>query len=466
MAKATNFSEWYNDAIDQADLVDKRYPVKGMNVWTPYGLRVMRTMDGHMREEMAATGHQEVQFPTLVPEDLFRKEEEHIKGFGGSVYWVTQGGSEPLDVKLALRPTSEAAMYDMFRLWIRSHADLPLKLFQIVSTFRYETKQTRTFLRVREIHFFEGHTAHATYEEAEGQIAENLGIMERLGRRWCLPFIIHRRPEWDKFPGAYYSLAADTFIAPADRALQVATIHEYRDNFAKAYNITYEDEKGEHRFVHQTTYGMSERLLGAIIAVHGDDKGIVLPPEVSPIQAVIIPIPAKGKQQEVAVAARALAADLGGQVRIHLDERDLRPGAKFFEWERKGVPLRLELGTKDMAKGVVTAVRRDDGAKTALPKKGLTTQVQGLLKAIHGDLQAKAAKELASAIHVLKELDGAGKEGILRMAWCGKEECGRRIEARLDLSVLGIPYPREVHRGSCIACGEPSEHWVDAAKSY
>src|SRR5205807_2170499 len=219
MRKDEEFSEWYNGVIDRAELSDKRYPIKGMNVWRPYGWAIMKLIDQAIREEFDSTGHGEVNFPVLIPETEFQKEAEHVKGFEGDVFWVTRGGLNELDVKLVLRPTSETAMYPMFKLWIRSHADLP--------------------------------------------------------------HLISRRPDWDKFPGAHYSLGADTLL-PSGRAAQLATFHHYRDNFAKVYDVTFETEKGEHRFVHQTTDGMSERLLGALISIHGDEKGLVLPPAAAP----------------------------------------------------------------------------------------------------------------------------------------------------------------------------------------
>src|SRR2546426_487849 len=231
----------------------------------------MKLIDQAIRDEFDSTGHGEVNFPVLIPESEFQKEAEHVKGFEGDVFWVTRGGFNELDVKLVLRPTSETAMYPMFKLWIRSHADLPLKVFQISPVFRYETKMTRSFMRVREIHFFESHTAHATAEDAEQQIREDLQINERIMRLLALPYHISRRPDWDKFPGAHYSLGSDTLL-PSGRAAQVATFHQYRDNFAKVYDVTYETETGEHRYVYQTTDGMSERLLakGAVTVVRRD----------------------------------------------------------------------------------------------------------------------------------------------------------------------------------------------------
>ncbi len=229
-----NFSEWYNEIIVSSDLSDKRYPVKGMNVWLPYGWKIMQLIDGIIRREVDKNNFQEVSFPVLITRDQLDVEFEHIRGFENEIYWVTKGGKEKLDVDLALRPTSESAMYPMFSLWIRSHADLPLKTYQIVSVYRYETKHTRSFIRIREIHFFEAHTAHATYEDAEAQMEEYRRIWKNVSETLGLPYLQDIRPEWDKFPGAVYTLAFDTAM-PSNRSLQIGTIHEYGTNFAKSY---------------------------------------------------------------------------------------------------------------------------------------------------------------------------------------------------------------------------------------
>ncbi len=464
MRKEEDFGEWYNTAIERAGLRDKRYPIKGMDVWMPYGWAVQKLIDRAWREEFDATHHQEVNFPLLIPETEFKKESEHVKGFEPDVYWVTHGGLNPLDVRLVLRPTSETAMYPMFSLWIRSHADLPLKLYQIVSTFRYETKMTRTFLRVREIHFFESHTAHATFEDAEQQIQEDLQINERLMRRFCLPYIVSKRPEWDKFPGAHYSLGVDTLL-PSGRALQIATFHEYRDNFSKVYGITYEDADGTRKHVHQTTDGMSERVIGAIVSVHGDEKGIVLPPEVAPIQVVVVPILEKGRQDEIASAARDLYLSLQPTLRTHLDDRDVRPGEKFYDWEAKGVPLRVELGPRDLAKGEVVVVRRDNGQKTSLAVLGLANRLKSILELIQVDLFAKAEKAMKDNITSIASIDDP-REGINRMGWCGRAECGLAVTEKTGMNVLGTPYYGEPASGPCAVCKEPAREVLYAARAY
>ena len=282
-SKGGFFNSWYPFIVEAAELVDKRYPIKGMDVWRPYGWKAMKLIDQLTHHEMERTGHEEVNFPLLIPENLLDKEnalvaklklarEEGVDpddlrieveegGFKKEVYWVKHAGENELEIPMFLRPTSETAMYTMFPLWIRSHKDLPMKIYQIVNTFRYETKQTRSFIRVREIHFFEAHTAHADEDCASRQIQQDLEIVDNLMQDLCLPVIKAKRPVWDTFPGAWYTIAIDA-IMPNGRTLQVASCHHYRDQWAKAFDVKYEDIDAKQQYVHQTTYGMSERLLG------------------------------------------------------------------------------------------------------------------------------------------------------------------------------------------------------------
>jgi len=467
MKKSENFSEWYNEVTEKANLSDKRYPVKGMNIWTPYGWRIMLNIDKIIREEMERTKHEEVCFPMLISEDQFAKEAEHIKGFGDDVYWVTHAGQNPLDVRLLLRPTSETAMYPIFALWVRSHVDLPFKTYQIVNVFRYETKQTRAFMRVREIHFFEAHTCHADFEDAERQIEEDLEIMDRLAKKLCLPYMNLRRPEWDKFAGAYYTIGVDTFM-PSGRTLQIGGIHQYKENFAKPYNITYEDENGEHLFVHQTTYGMSERLVGALVGVHGDDLGLILPPEVAPYQVVIVPILAKGIQEKIVEECRKLETQLkNAGFRVVLDTREVRPGSKYFDWEIRGVPLRLELGMRDMDKGVVTFARRDSGERKEVERENLISGVEETLNDIAEKLEIRALELQKKNTITVTTLEEASKaSGIVKAGWCGEESCGLEIEESTEMKVLGTPMEKEEFSGQCLVCGKPTDIVAYLAKTY
>ncbi|HIH00793.1 TPA: proline--tRNA ligase [Thermoplasmata archaeon] len=464
MKKAEDFSEWYNEIVERANLTDKRYPIKGMNVWTPYGWKIMRAIDTQIREELDATDHDEVCFPLLIPEDQFAKEKEHIKGFDAEVFWVTHAGLNPLDVKLLLRPTSETAMYPIFSLWVRSHADLPLKTYQIVNTFRYETKQTRAFIRVREIHFFESHTCHADFEDAERQVREDYEILGRLAKKWCIPYKLLKRTDWDKFPGADYTVGIDT-VLPNGRTLQLGSIHQYKENFSRPYEIKYEDDSGEHRYVHQTTYGMSERLVGAIVAIHGDDKGIVLPPEVATVQVVIVPVLAKGAAEAVTAETEKLREELrAAGLRVHLDDRDVRPGVKYYDWELKGVPLRLELGMRDIEKGVVTFVRRDTGEKTLRDRTKVVDEAKSMLSAIADDMLLSAQGIMDSRTVTVDDLKDL-PEKFIRAGWCGGEDCGHEIENLTDRNIIGTPIDDEGFEGTCVVCGKPTRTPVYIARA-
>lgn len=472
MKREEDFLAWYNEIVEKAGLTDKRYPIKGMNVWTPYGWKAMLLIDTITRGLCEARAYKEVNFPLLIPETEFKKEADHIKGFGAEVYWVTHGGENALDVRLLLRPTSETAMYPMFALWVRSHADLPLKVFQIVNVFRYETKMTRAFIRVREIHFFEGHTAQRDFESAEGQVREDMEIWAALARELALPYLINRRPEWDKFAGAFYSLGADT-ITPTGKTLQVATIHHYKDNFAKPYNITYEDADGSRKHVHQTTYGMSERLIGAIVSIHGDDKGLVMPPAVAPVQVVVIPILVKGVKEEPTEAAKQIADELRGQgLRVETDLRDIRPGAKYFDHELRGVPLRVEVGPRDLKDGTVVIVPRDTGGKNVHKRARLKEAVREEFEFLRERMLEKAKRIIEDAVqaaHSLEDVRAHG--GVALIGWCGETSCGKKVEEEADTHLLGTHEAGELPAGVptpkvCIICGKPSPKPAFAARTY
>ncbi len=479
--KAENFSEWYNSVIEIAALSDKRYPVKGMNVWTGYGWKIMRKIDNLSREYMEETDHDEVHFPLLVSKDQFQKEADHIKGFDAEVFWVTHAGRNELDVPLLLRPTSETAMYPMFALWVRAHTDLPLKTYQIVNTFRYETKMTRSFIRMREIHFFEAHTCHVDFEDAEQQIREDLEIMEKLAEDLAIPFLLTKRPRWDTFPGAFYTIGVDC-VMPTGRSLQLASIHQYKTNFSEPYGIKYEDKDGEFHFAHQTTYGMSERLLGAVIGIHGDDLGLILPPRIAPFQAVIVPIPAKGKVEKVHEEAEKLKKELKN-FRVFLDLEDSRPGAKYYKWEKKGVPVRIEIGLRDIKKGQLVLVRRDTKEKLFIPREELLPRLEALLEEIQSNLLEKAQKDMEKKIITVTDdhMKGDEANAVLRVSFCGSQDCAETLEKDLGIKVLGevvdargeFILPDEslnstfTGKPSCLVCGKPVPNRVHyGAKTY
>lgn len=462
MIDKEKFDEWYHEIVEKAELCDKRYPIKGMNVWKPYGWKLMRNIDTIIREEMEKTNHKEVYFPLLIPESYFKKEAEHIKGFSEEVYWVTHAGKNELEEKLLLRPTSETALYSIFSLWIRSHTDLPLKTFQIVNTFRYETKMTKAFIRVREIHFFEAHTCHTDFEDAERQIKEDLEIAERFFKKLCLPFISSIRPDWDKFAGAYYSIGLDVLM-PSLKTLQVGSVHQYKQNFSKPFEIKYEGVDGKHYYCHQTTYGMSERVLGAIIGIHGDERGIKLPSSIAPIKIVIVPIIFKGVEEKVMEECRNVKKEIESiGLSCHLDERDKTPGNKFYDWEMKGVPIRVEIGPKDIEAHVITITTRD-----GIKKKIRRDEIEKLKEELNEydrRIYEKAEKFLKENIHELREIEK--REGIVELPWCGKEECGKKIEEEMDMKSLGVGIPSRKCKEKCVVCGEKADKWLRLSKNY
>lgn len=464
-----DFSEWYNELLQVAEIMDVRYPVKGLYVWYPFGFTIRKNVYNIIRE-LLDRDHMETMFPLLIPEHEFMKEAEHIKGFEDEVYWVTHGGTSPLDVKLALRPTSETAIYPMYKLWVRSHADLPLKLYQVVNTFRYETKHTRPLIRLREITSFkEAHTVHATWEEAAEQVDEALRIYTEFYKRLAVPVLASKRPDWDKFPGADYTIAVDALM-PDGKTLQVGTAHHLGDNFARTFDIKYENPAGEQVYAHQTCYGVSERSIAALISIHGDDKGLVLPPEVAPIQVVIIPIVFKDSTDVIHACEKVqqLLQDAG--IRVKIDLSDDRPGAKYYRWEMKGVPLRLEIGPRDLKNGVAVLVRRDTGEKRQAPLENISYETQETLEVIQSALFEKAVADAQARIFVCSTLADVKErlpEGIALLPWCGDKACGLQIEEKIGAGILGIPTGQEEgHKGQCPVCGKDASVKVYVARKY
>ncbi len=466
-----NFSEWYHELIQSAEIMDIRYPVKGLYVWYPFGFKIRQLVYSKLREIMDRD-HDEVYFPALIPETELGKEGEHIKGFEDEVYWVTHGGLTPLDVKLALRPTSETAMYPMFKLWIRSHADLPLRVYQIVNTFRYETKHTRPLIRLREITSFkEAHTAHKNFDEAAEQVRRAIGYYKEFYDFLAIPYIITRRPDWDKFPGAAYTIAFDT-IMPDGRTLQIGTVHHLADNFARTFDITYEDVDGEHHYVHQTCYGISERCIAALISIHGDDVGLVLPFEVAPIQIVVVPILYKGKEESVMNACKRLLEKLSN-FRVVFDDSEDRPGAKYYKWELKGVPIRFEIGPKEAESGEVVVSFRDEKKKFSVPMDDISDEtILKWAEEMKKRLRAAAEQRMASQVKFFDSTDGIADwigKGVAIFHLCENRECGEAVE-EFGGSLLGwfeeIPEWIEAEsEGRCVLCGNAGK-LAAMAKTY
>jgi len=469
--KEENFSEWYNEILGKAEIMDVRYPVKGLYVWYPFGFALRKNVYGILRDLLDEKDHLEALFPLLIPKDEFMKEAEHIRGFEDEVYWVDRGGLDKLDVPLALRPTSETAMYPIFKLWVRSHADLPLKIYQVVNTFRHETKHTRPLIRLREITSFkEAHTVHATWEDAENQVKEAVKIYSKFFQSLAIPHTICKRPEWDKFPGADYTIAFDALM-PDGKTLQVGTIHHLGTNFSKTFDIQYEDENGEQQYANQTCYGISERCIAALISIHGDDRGLILPPEVAPTQVVIIPIMFSDSSKEILKVCKKICSDLkNAKIRAVLDDSDGRPGSKYYKWELKGVPLRIEIGPRDIENKSAIIVRRDTSEKEKVPLEELLEQTESLLGTVLKNLQKNTKKSFKSNICVCKTLDQVKesiKVGIAKIAWCGNEDCARLIEEKADADILGESINEKGDSDcNCIVCGKGSEKITYVARTY
>ena len=461
--------DWYLAVVEGAGLSDKRYGVKGMNVWTPYGFAARRALDAVIIRALEASGSVAVEFPALNPQTEFQKEKEHIKGFDAQVYWVTRGGETPLDVPLVLRPTSETAMYPTFAVWVRSHRDLPLNLYQIVNTWRYETKTTRPFIRVREIHFIEEHTCQVDEATATARVQANLASFAEMAAAYALPYVPTRRPDWDKFPGAFYSIALDIPVGQG-RTLQIGSIHHYRENFSRPYGIQYEAADGGQRYVHQTTFGLSERLLGAIVAIHGDAKGVVFPSAVAPYQVVVVPIlAAEGGDAVRTFAARVVSELQAAGLRVHLDDSDGRPGAKYYHWELRGVPLRLEIGRREAERGAVSWSDRLGRKGTAGPD-GIAAGVVTALRSFDETLKARSGAAFAEAYAPATTLDELKETDKVRyLSWCGAEACGHAIETAIGGALLGTPegpFPLASGApGPCIAgCGSTPTVWALAGR--
>ncbi|MDC3236308.1 proline--tRNA ligase [Candidatus Poseidoniaceae archaeon] len=496
-SKADNFTEWYPFMVEAAELVDKRYPIKGMDVWRPYGWKTMKLIDSLTHAEMERTEHEEVHFPLLIPENLLEKEnalvarlkrareegvdpddlrdEDEEGGFKKEVYWVKHAGENELDIPMFLRPTSETAMYTMFPLWIRSHKDLPLKVYQMVNTFRYETKQTRSFIRVREIHFFEAHTAHADEEDASRQIEQDLEIVNNIMHDLCLPIIKAKRPVWDTFPGAWYTIGIDA-VMPNGRTLQVASCHHYRDQWAKAFDLSYENLEAKQQFCHQTTYGMSERLLGAVVGMHGDENGLIMPPAVAPFQVVICPMIRKNSEVDTVSFANEMATTLRASgLRVKVDARDIHAGQKYYDWEIKGVPLRLDVGPRDIAQGTAFAARRT-GGKEPIPMEDLSNACKTILDEIAEELRKRSSAHMSDVVQPLPNfteqdgtwvMNGEIEEGkIYEIPFDGTDAHAEAIERATSLTFLGDSTDEYETEQPCHMSGKMTRRRVILAKTY
>jgi len=467
----SNFTEWYDNVLLEAKIADDRYPVKGFTVYMGWGFSIAKKIIQLLEEKLEKHGHEPMQFPVVIPEDVFQKEAEHIAGFSGEVFWVTHAGENILERRLLLRPTSETAIYPLFKIWIRSHADLPLKMHQTCNVYRYETKATRPLYRGREFLWNEAHTAHADYEDSERQVKEGAEIYTYVYDLLGLSYMLLERPSFDKFAGAVYTLAFDAWN-PDGKINQIGTVHQLGQNFSKAFEITFEDREGKQAFVYTTCYGMGiGRVLAAIISQHGDDHGLVLPPIIAPKQIVIIPVTYRGHEEDVNKYAKGVLKLLDeGGFRVVLDDSDLRPGEKYYKWEMFGVPLRIEVGPKEVDAKEVTLVRRDSMARSKVSIDKLVEEVNRLFHEIYENIKNISWKRLNGLIvysESMEELKALmEKRKIGKINWCGDPDCAFKIKDSVVGEIRGSLWNKfEETKGPCIVCGQPAKKVVYVSRT-
>lgn len=471
--KNENFSEWYTEVVLKSGLADYA-PIKGCMIFRELSYAIWEKIQEIFNKKIKATGHKNVYFPMFIPESFLKKEAEHFAGFVPEVAWVTQGGDSPLEEKLAVRPTSETIIYATYAKWIRSWRDLPIKLNQWCNVVRWETKATKPFLRTREFLWQEGHTAHATKEDSDKEVMAILNDYRDLMENYlAIPVLVGVKTDSEKFAGALYTTTLEA-IMPDGKALQMGTSHNLGQNFAKVFDIKFigEDEKEHH--VWQTSWGISTRLIGALVMVHGDDKGLVIPPKVAPIQVVIVPIPYKGADSAAILAkTKEVLKKLedNGIAAILDDREEYTPGWKFNEWELKGIPIRIEIGPRDLKQGQVTLARRDTHQKTTVKMDDVVHEVEQLLEEIQNNLYAKAKAALAEKITTVRSYDEfkrtlEEKGGFIKAAWCGSATCEAKIKEETGATVRLRPFEKEQPITDCIYCGTKAVEMVYFAKSY
>lgn len=472
--KEENFSEWYDEVLQEAELVDIRYKVKGFIIYRPNIMRIINQLYRLYEGELDRTGHSPFLFPVVIPLSYFRKESEHVEGFEDEVFWVTRAGRHELEEPLILRPTSETAIYPMYSLWIRNYRDLPLKYYQSGSVYRYETKATRPLLRGREFLWIETHTVYPTFEDAMGQVKEDMKIAQKVLYEECgLPFLMMDRPEWDRFAGAKKTFGFDVLL-PDGRVLQVGTTHLLGDNFSKVFDIQFEDRDGTKKFVQQTCYGPGiSRIAASVICIHGDDYGLVLPFDMAPVQVVIVPVLFKGEEKPIMQNCEEIRKLLeGAGVRVKLDDRELSAGAKFYYWELMGTPIRIEIGPKEVRERNVTLFRRDNRTRETYEEKKLVEIITEVAKDILNFLRQKAEDYMnrnTTEVTTKEELMSASKmAGFIKMDFCGLRECADELKSQIGgLEVKGTLFGSEQKpKGKCAFCGKKATQVVYVAKSY
>jgi prolyl-tRNA synthetase len=480
--RAEDFSAWYNETVLRAELADSS-PVRGCMVIRPNGYGIWERMQRALDDMFRATGHRNAYFPLLIPESFLHKEAEHVEGFAPEAAVVTHGGGKKLEEPLIIRPTSETIIYSMFAKWVQSYRDLPLLINQWANVVRWEMR-TRLFLRTLEFLWQEGHTAHATHDEAETETRLIVGVYRTFMEEWiAMPVVTGLKTEAEKFAGALRTYSCEAMMQD-NKALQAGTSHNLGQNFAKAFELQFQSESGAVEYAWNTSWGVSTRMVGGLVMTHGDDNGVRIPPRLAPIEVVIVPIwKSEEERARLFEAANAVKKDLaswGGRgddrIRVHVDAREgVKPGAKYYEWELQGVPLRLEIGPRDLEKGACMSARRDTREKSSLPLADRPATVAALLSKIQGDMLAAAvARREANSIREpitydrFRELmDGEG--AFVYAGWNGDPAVEAKVKEETKATIRCIPDPEfrtSTAPTHCMVTGEPARHEVLWAKAY
>lgn len=463
-----DFAKWYTDVVKNAELIEYS-GIKGCMILRPNGYAIWENIQKELDARFKATGVENVYMPMFIPESLLQKEKEHVEGFAPEVAWVTHGGNEELAERLCVRPTSETLFCDLYSNIVQSYRDLPKVYNQWCSVVRWE-KTTRPFLRTAEFLWQEGHTAHATEEEAEERTIQMLNVYADFCKEvLAIPLLKGKKTDKEKFAGAAATYTIEAMMHDG-KALQSGTSHNFGDGFAKAFGIQYTDSNNELQYVHQTSWGMSTRIIGAIIMVHGDDSGLVLPPRIAPTQVMVVPIAQKkeGVLEKANEIKDALAA---AGFRVKLDDSDKSPGWKFSEQEILGIPARIEIGPKDIEAGQCVIVRRDTREKTVVPIEEAAAKLAEILDKEHEDMYNRAYEHLHSSLYEVTDYEEfkktiAKKPGFVKAMWCGDEACELKIKEDTTATSRCIPFEQEKLSDVCVCCGKPAKHMVYWGKAY
>jgi prolyl-tRNA synthetase len=469
--KAENFDEWYTQVILRSELADYG-PVSGCLIYRPAAYAIWENIQKAVDGEFKRVGIRNTYFPLFIPERLLKKEAEHVAGFSPEVAWVTEAGQSKLEERLAIRPTSETVMYDAISRWVRSWRDLPLRLNQWNNVVRWEFKHPTPFLRGREFLWNEGHTAFASKAEADAERDEILGIYRMVTEEYlAIPGYMGRKTDSEKFAGAEASYSIEHLL-PDGKAIQGPDFHSDGQRFAKAFEIAFVDEKGDRQFAWQNTFALTTREIGVMLAIHSDDKGAVVPPKLAEVQVVVVPIVSDENKQKVLAEAKKAAEKIGVRFRTRLDDRDhLTPGRKFNEWELKGIPLRVELGPRDIEAGQAVLVRRDTGGKRNAKLAAIADEVARDIEEMGRSLLERARESLKRNTHMTTSYDELkkiikDKGGIVRAPWCGSAECENKLKDETGAKIINMPMDQHPSDSRCLLCGGHAEIIVNIARSY